>query len=364
MKIGPSLGIMSTPRVNPPTLTENQNESFAEIANAAKRMQCDAFVFHPLEIDWGSNRVWGYTLNDKTSEWERNLFPMPQVIYNRIPNRTLENRQDINEILVMLKEKYGNKLFNPCFLDKWRTHAILSNNKQTKKFLPKTVKLTNPGTVAEMLKTYKSVYLKPCANSLGNDIFKVTANDNMYHFIHQNLNLRREGTVSDCNLLISELPTEHTGYLVQQDVRLAKYRKKAFDLRFLVQKNGNGKWQKTGVAARIAGTGSITTHVLYGGSRSPANKVIRAVSKKSGFSFDHVMYQLNQAQTLIPQVIEKAYGESFGELEMDVGIDSSGKLWFLEANSKPFKFDEPLIRAKSLVRLMDYVLFLHKQTSS
>lgn len=364
MKIGPILGIMSTPRFNSPTFMGNQGEAFTEIVAIAKRMHCYAYVFHPLEIDWTINKVWGYHLNTNTNEWERALFPMPEIIYNRIPNRTLENREDIRDVLDVLKKIYGSKLFNPGFLDKWRTHAILSNKEQTREFLPETVQLTSPKILKEMLNNYNSVYLKPCANSLGNDIFKVTLNDNQYHFIHQNLNMRREGDVPDCDLLMSELPAENTGYLVQQDVKLAKYRQNAFDLRFLVQKNGDGKWRKTGVAARIAGKGSITTHVFYGGSRSPAEKVLRTVSKKLHFPFNKVMDQLNRVRFLIPRVIEQAYGESFGELEMDLGIDSSGKVWFIEANSKPFKFDESLIRAKSLVRLIHYVLFLHKQYCS
>lgn len=361
MKIVPTLGIMSTPRVNSPAFGKNQGEAFAEIITFAKRMHCNAYVFHPLEIDWTKKEVWGYSLNSRDDDWERLIFPMPAVIYNRIPNRTFENRDDIRDALGILKKLYGPKFFNPGFLDKWRTHAILSNNKQTREFLPKTVRLTGPKILAEMLNKYKSVYLKPCANSLGNDVFKVTLKDNRYCFIHQNLNSKREGAASNCNHLLSELSGDKSGYLIQQNIKLAKYRGRPFDLRFLVQKDRNGEWRKTGVAARIAGKGSITTHVFYGGSRSPAKNVIKAASKKSNFSSNHVLEQLNQVGILVAKALENAYGENFGELEMDLGIDSSGKVWFIEANSKPFKFDEPLIRAKSLIRLIDYVLYLDKQ---
>ncbi len=46
---------------------------------------------------------------------------------------------------------------------------------------------------------------------------------------------------------------------------------------------------------------------------------------------------------------------------MDLGIDSEGVLWFFEANSRPMKFDEPLIRKKSLERIFHYSDYLIKQ---
>lgn len=361
MKVGPILGILSTPRLHSSPINSNQSESFAEIIKVAKGMNCMAFVFNPCEIDWDKKAVWGYYYNDRTkpAQWERQLFPLPNVIYNRIPNRTLENREDIKDNLSMLKKKYGARFFNPCFLDKWKTHAILNSNRHSRAFLPKTNRLNSPIVIAEMLERFRSVYLKPCANSLGNDIFRVSKKEGKFHFIHQTLNqTTREGLVPNCAAVASELPANINEYLVQQDIRLARFKGRAFDLRVLVQKNKKGIWSKTGVAARIAGEKSITTHVFYGGYRSAAESVISAAAKKYRFSYADVKNQLNKMQTLIPEVIENAYSEPFGEIEMDVGVDSKGKVWFLEANSKPFRFDEPLIRAKSLVRLIHYVRYL------
>ncbi len=364
MEIGPILGILSIPRAGTSPFGEGQNESFSEILAVAERMNCIAFVFSPFEISWEKNAVWGYRYNWKIQphEWERHLFPLPRVIYNRIPNRTMENRDDIKNMLAMLRQKYGPRFFNPSFLDKWETHKILCNSKQTKKFLPETRKLHHPAIIDEMLIHYGSVYLKPTANSLGNDILKVSKRiSGQYFFIHQSLNQqRRERLVSHYNEIISELPSseETTEYLVQQAITLAEFEDRPFDLRLLVQKNHRGEWQKTGIAARVAGIGSITTHVFYGGTRFPAEKVLQKAARKYKFSFEKVKTQLKNIALLIPKAIEKAYGRSFGELEMDIGIDIKGNVWFLEANAKPFRFDEKLIRAKSLVRLIHYVRYL------
>jgi len=362
LKIGPILGILSMARANSNPFVGGQNESFTEIIEYAERMDCIAFVFSPFDIDWSKSAVMGYHFNRNTDEWERRACPLPTVIYNRIPNRTLENRADTAEVLALLRQKYGPRIFNPCFLDKWKTHKILSGNDGTKHFLPETRLLSSPETIAGMLGKHRSVFLKPSANSLGNEMFKVSKKGNRtFHFIHQTLNQeQREGLVSRCSQLVSELPSpeDTTGYLVQQFITLARFRDRPFDLRLLMQKNRAGKWQKTGIAARIAGDRSITTHVLYGGTRLPAEQVIMESSNTHGFSSSHVLNKLQEIQVSVPRAIEKGYRASFGELEMDVGIDKTGRVWFFEANSKPFRFDEKLIRAKSLVRLIHYVHYL------
>ncbi len=364
MNIGPILGILSIPRSNGIPFGGGQSESFTEILITAEKMNCIAFVFSPLDIDWSKNAVWGYRYNWKIQpgEWERDLFPLPSIIYNRIPNRTMENREVIKHILVLLKQKYGSRFFNPCFLDKWKTHAILCSNRQTLAFLPETVRLYNPKVIPEMLGRHGSVYLKPSANSLGNEICKVTKlGRGKFFFIHQSLNQqRREGLVSNCHELLAELPpiNESSEYLVQQAISLAECEGQPFDLRLLIQKNRLGEWQRTGMAARIAGIGGITTHVFYGGIRYPAEKAIREAALNHGFSPEKIKKQLKKIELIFPEVIEQASGESFGELEMDLGIDRRGKVWFFEANSKPFRFDEKLIRAKSLVKLIRYVHYL------
>lgn len=368
MEVGPVLGILSIPRANTNPFLGGQNEAFAEIVTIAEKMNCIAFVFSPTDIDWAKRAVWGYryNVNREPCEWERQLYPLPSIIYNRIPNRTLEKREEISKAIDLLRQKYGPRLFNPCFLDKWQTHTILFSNKLTKVFLPDAQRLHQFRVIIDMLKQYKSVFLKPTANSLGNDIVKIDQDSrNGYYFIHQTLSgPRRKGFTASFSELVGELPSISNGtntYLVQQAIALAEYEGRPFDLRLLVQKNGHGQWQKTGMAARIAGEGSITTHVFYGGTRDSAWKAIRGAAKTHGFSPEKVEKQLKILVSVFPKTIEKFLGQSFGELEMDLGIDRQGKVWFFEANSKPFRFDEKLIRAKSLVRLIHYTKYLDAQ---
>lgn len=370
MKVGPVLGILSIPRANTNPLFSGQNESFTEIVTIAKRMNCIAFVFSPFDVDLAKNAVWGYQYNwnSQAGEWERHLFPLPSVIYNRIPNRTMENREDIRNITSRLRQKYGPRFFNPYFLDKWKTHAILCSKRITSQFLPKTSRWQYRSTISDMLHRYNSVYLKPTANSLGNGIYKISSRDSgQYHFIHQCLNQQnREGLVHDYNSLLDILPVadDSSEYLVQQAIPLANCNNRPFDLRLLLQKSRHGKWCRTGLAARIAGEDSITTHVFYGGTRYPAEAALENAAAHHRFSLNDTKNRLKKIETIFPDMIEKSFGESFGELEMDLGVDREGNVWFFEANSKPFRFDEKLIRAKSLIRLIHYIHFLDNREFS
>lgn len=55
----------------------------------------------------------------------------------------------------------------------------------------------------------------------------------------------------------------------------------------------------------------------------------------------------------IARSLEKEW-PTLGEVSMDIGIDKNARIWFIEANAKPGKFDEPHIRKLSLRRIVEY----------
>jgi hypothetical protein len=52
--------------------------------------------------------------------------------------------------------------------------------------------------------------------------------------------------------------------------------------------------------------------------------------------------QIKDICMVIARYIEKEFGP-FGEIGMDIGVDETGKVWLLEANSKPSKLPEQKI---------------------
>jgi hypothetical protein len=142
-------------------------------------------------------------------------------------------------------------------------------------------------------------------------------------------------------------------YMVQQGIDLATFEGHVYDLRALAQKDGEGDWVVTGMAARVAALGGIVTHVPNGGTRQPLQRVI------SADSFPATRQRLYEAARNIPAVLEEEMGQLFGELSLDLALDRHGKVWLIEANAKPFSFDEPAIRGVARENLLEFACYLH-----
>lgn len=353
----PILGILSTIRGQVPLPFAGQSNPFAELLEIARRREITAYVFTKEDVDWENKSVIGWEYRDTPMpEWLRRDFPLPDVIYNRIPSRALETQPAMQEFIELVKSLYGPRFFNPGFLDKWETYNLLAKAKKIGCRLPETRLADSPETVLAMLNKYNDIFLKPRANSLGIGISRITGIPGG-GFVCRTL--QQDGAVSDTKFsgpeeLLASLPIwqKDVQYLAQQTVKRACYQKRPFDIRLLVQKDRCGRWRKTGWAGRVTGPGAVTTHVIYGGERQPVSQILK------GRYLTQARAQAKILTAKAPKIIESAWQSSFGELEMDVAVDTAGNLWLLEVNAKPFKFDESLLRTKSLLRLTDYARYL------
>lgn len=355
------LGILSTLRCQGQLPFAGQSEPFAELLEVARRRKITAYVFTKEDVDWQNRRVMGWEYrNEPTSTWQQRLFPLPAVIYNRIPSRALESQPAMQEFLDLLKKRYGPRFFNPGFLDKWETYRSLAGAKRTGCRLPETCLVTSPQTVRQILARHGDIYLKPRANSLGIGISRITRAPGGKYACRTRLQNGEVITASfdAAENLLASLPLwqQDVPYLAQQTVKMTSYRNRPFDIRLLVQKDRYGHWRKTGWAARVAGPDAVTTHVIYGGERLPVSKVL------SSRHYARARAKAKILAVTVPKIIESAWQSCFGEMEMDIAVDTNGHLWLLEVNAKPFKFDESLLRTKSLLRLTDYARFLAGNT--
>ncbi|MEX2104260.1 MAG: YheC/YheD family protein, partial [Bacilli bacterium] len=59
-------------------------------------------------------------------------------------------------------------------------------------------------------------------------------------------------------------------YIIQQGIVLDRYNNRPVDYRVHLHRNGNNEWAVAAIAAKVAGDGSVTTHVRTGGMVVPA----------------------------------------------------------------------------------------------
>lgn len=334
--------------------------NFEDIVKTGQEMGYLVYVVTIKDLKLQEERLRGYTLNPD-GEWEKQLFPLPNVIYNRIPQREDELKPQVRKKIKECLVHPTIKFYNPYFFNKWHLFEWLKKSKATGHLVPKTRRLRGESGLQKMLERYPSLYLKPESGKAGKGIMMLKYQQDKPLPYRLKVQHHRSSTTykgASIHRLWKRIKAE-TGtsrYIVQQAIELASIEQRPFDLRVLLQKTGKGQWGVTGVGARMAGSKSITTHVPRGGSIEDPGKLLTAVFGEG--SAPGMINRVKTTAIVIARQIEKASGHPHGEMSMDLGVDTSGGIWFFEANAKPMKFDEPHIRQKSLERIFQYSHYL------
>ncbi|WP_201007578.1 YheC/YheD family endospore coat-associated protein [Paenibacillus glycanilyticus] len=338
----------------------NRN-NFADIIKTGQEKGFLVYVLTVKNLVLNRSTLQGFVYIEQKDTWQQRLLPFPDIIYNRIPQREDEMLPAVRNKIAACMRDPRIKLFNPSFFNKWYLFEWLRGSKSTKPFIPATRKLLTAARLERMLQKHPFLYLKPESGKAGKGIMTVMVQpDKPLPYLLKVQENKKSSTFScaDFQKLWNRIKKEcgSEPYIAQQGIQLASFNDRRFDLRALVQKNDRGKWDLTGIGARVAGSSSITTHVPRGGSIEDPEKLL-----KSSFNADQarrILIKAKQTSIMIARQIEKGSGFMLGEMSMDLGIDSQGHIWFFEANSKPMKFDEPHIRQKSLERIFQYSTYL------
>lgn len=342
--------------------------NFIDIIRTGRNMGFIVYVLTVKKLSLHHTHLQGYIYSEATRKWELQLLPFPDVIYNRIPQREHERLPLVRAKLKACRQHPQLSMFNPNYFNKWHLFKWLRGSRKTLKHIPKTKRLDTLNNLKLMLTEHDHVYLKPVSGKAGQGIMTVTYLSKKplpYRLkIQQN---RRSSTYHCANLpkLWQRIQQQRKKepYIVQQAIKLASYNERKYDLRALVQKNKFGKWELSGLGARVAGAYSITTHVPRGGTIEEPAKLLRSTFNEQ--QSNEILHNATSMATIIAKQIERGSKQTLGEMSMDLGVDKSGKLWVFEANAKPMKFDEPHIRQKSLERIFQYAHYLmHKKKTN
>lgn len=327
-------------------------------------MGCLVYIVTVRDLKLSAATVRGYKYNAVRKTWVQGKYPLPQIVYNRIPLREDEHKPLVRKKIKECIAHPKIKLYNPYFFNKWELFEWLSMAKSTNAYIPHTLKLHSIEELKEVLQSYPYVYLKPESGKAGKGIMMLHYHEEdklPYKLKIQDYNKSTTYKASNIENLWKRIKqkTIQSDYIIQQGIELSAYEGRPFDLRVLVQKNAKGQWRMTGVGARLAGRKSITTHVPRGGTIEDPILLLSSVFDSQNAA--SIMNEVKDTSLEIARQIEKASGHSLGEMSMDLGIDKSGGIWFFEANSRPMKFDEPAIRKRSLERIFQYCTYLAKQ---
>ncbi|MCD9022764.1 YheC/YheD family protein [Cohnella silvisoli] len=349
-------------------LFRGNRSNFVDLIRTGQMMGMTTYVVTVKNLKLNAPRILGYTFRNDDETWIKSWFPRPNIVYNRIPQREDERLPSVKRKLAALSKQPGIRLFNRRFFNKWSLFQWLNENKATKPYIPETKKLTDAIVLGNLLKKHRLLYLKPVRGKAGVGIMTVKVQPEKQLPYRLQIQEEKGSRTYRCATMkrLWDRVTKQSAilgepYIAQQGITLAAVNNRPFDLRALIQKNGVGQWELSGIGARVAGDSSITTHVPRGGYIDDPEKLLNAIfgQEKTG----KVLGKVRNTTLMLARQIERSAHYRLCEMSMDLGVDETGHVWFFEANSKPMKFDEPHIRNKSLERIFQYSLFLHRKNN-
>lgn len=366
LHLGPTIGVIASFLPNKeefdPTSTQAE---LIYLSDVGKKLPGQTYIFTPGSINWSNKTAKGYNYRHVTPEkgvWTSSIYPLPDVVYDRIPTRSSEAKKLVKNTKSKLMELPYLKYFNPSFLNKWKVYQILMNNPALHAYLPETRQL-NQLSLEDMLEKYQVLYLKPSNGSLGKGIIKVRQDrmGNLRYVVYRNGRTRSQA--SNAAELLKKTFGARKGrtYIVQNDLNLATYKGSTFDIRIIYQKNAKGEWQISKKFARIAPRGSSISNLSRGGRVERSKKVLRYLFHKQDIinaKNEEIKKLCNMAAT----TLEKYTYSNYGELGLDIGINKQGMPCLIEVNSKPRKtteteFSQAIVR-NTFKRPLEYSIYL------
>lgn len=303
---------------------------FTHLAQEAEKLNTEVLLFAPQDqLRSGQIRALVY---ERGKGWISKICNRPDLVYDRFRNMQPEAFRKF----VHFRSRTQLPFLNSRLAHKWNLHRFLDSQPQIAKWLPETAPLDSPKEALRMLSKYPMIYIKPVNGTGGKGILSITRKD-AQHFLAVGRDTRRNKikraltSIAALSSFVSKW-TKNSKYIVQQGLNLQWEPGLVTDFRLLVQKNGNGSWEITGLGGKIGGKDSATSN-LHGGGKAvkPELYLKRYLSPTK---CQEVFEECNQLGLQVAQALEAKFGR-LTELGIDLGIDKEGKVWIIEINNKP-----------------------------
>ncbi len=302
-------------------------ENIAFYEEAAKKNGISLCFFRRKDIHAGQSEITAYVQNED-SGYKKVIVSAPNVIHNRGLYFSKKTRAVFSEL-----QKEGKILYNPWNrYPKLEVYKLLMRDKKLHENLPKT-KIATRDSVLNMLTTNNQLIIKPNSSSLGYNLMKIEKHKEFVLTLYS----RKKKSWVDIKFT-NEIPPilqrKLSGrlFVVQEYIPLAKYCGCVYDLRISCQKNGEGKWQVTGVVGRVARGEIFVTNVARGGKAYPFDALLDGSLNKV-----HLLQKIEGFSTRAAGVLEEEY-PGLADLGLDVGITNNGSVKFIECNCRDLRY--------------------------
>ena len=229
--------------------------------------------------------------------------------------------------------------------NKWQKTKWLLKHRRLRRHIPRTVPF-NRKNLQMMLSAYPTVYFKPTGGTGGFGIIRIKR---MARGYQTKLNTVKSPSPTQVHLYkkLSRFSGRES-YLLQQGIQLAQTKGKPFDIRVIVQKTNEGKWISTAICTKIGKPDMVATNYHQGGRLGYLSNTL------AGAGYEHdLILRKEAALKRLGVAVGKSfdlYRRGFRELGLDVALDTEGKLWILEVNTRPAIYPWKHLKGKMLYR--------------
>ena len=332
-----------------------------ELTEACRKQGAYVYFFTPEALGSSQTSVDGWVYHE---EWHRLPLPIPNIVNNRLTTRKLENLPDVRQFLKEAGSRYGSRVFNEKFLDKSEVFDALQKDANLRRYLPESHTLHNYAQLRSICSRHPVVFLKPVRGSLGKGIIRIQRiGQDTWQASYATLSGTKTQIFNGLAKLYSSISgkVRTVRYLVQQGLPLIEIGGRPVDFRALTQKNASGEWTVTSIVSRVAASDQFVSNVARGGKLFTVREAVARSNLPPGFRATAAA-RLRRAALEIAKGIDTHIPAHFGELGIDLALDTSGRIWLLEVNSKPSKNDNtPLTEGKirpSVRMMIEYARYL------
>jgi hypothetical protein len=300
------------------------------LVQAGRKMGAEVFLFSHQDVFTAKKKIRGF-IPTSDGGWKGQWFGWPDIVIDRY-------RKKVKEYLLLRHSKlffYANSPFN----NKWSITQMLMADEKVSQWVPYTVAYS-AGNLRQMLSRYPCVYIKPGNGTGGRGIMKVTRRDKGFGLVGRNikrqkksLHLQSEAAlISWFHKWVKEQRIRKGTFMIQQGLNLELLPNRTVDVRLLIQKDGGGEWGITGLGVRIGALNSAASNLHLNGKAAPFEDFMK---KRFGEEKMNEIYQeCSKLAHATVEALDKRY-ERMMEYGLDIGVDTDGRVWLIEVNSKP-----------------------------
>jgi hypothetical protein len=359
----PLLGIMALYRAK--TNQFEERSYFRKLIVAGRKMGLNPYLFSPEDVDDRSRRILAHWYDSDRKKWVRRWMPFPDIIFDRCryqPTRRFEQ-------LRQFRSKYPDLLYlNRPLANKWGIFQRLSGNRDIAPHLPETRIYINHDELEDMLNRHGTVIIKPINGTGGRGILRVRRTGNGKFMVQGRDHNRRLITVRQLDARgLKQLLAERRrqgNHLMQEGIDITLPDGRVHDFRALVQKDGNGEWQFTGMACRVGPPRSVTSN-LHGGGQAVLSRAMLLRRFRSEQKAEQIEAGIRKLCFSVVHDLQQKYVDMC-ELALDIAVDREGWPWLLEVNPKPAReifarLGQKEVYRTAIERPLEYALWLYNR---